>query len=134
MLLCDVISGSVPITLITLVLADNSAVCRRAIKLSLEAEPNIKLVGEAICFADVMRMCGELKPNVLVMDLRMPDGREFDTSLTKSHLLGCAKHVLAMSVWVDQESKALAADYGVAKLLDKACLGSELIPAIVQGC
>jgi hypothetical protein len=51
MMLCDVISGAVPITL---VLADNSAVCR--IKLLLEVEPHIKLVGEAICFADVMRM------------------------------------------------------------------------------
>jgi len=39
-----------------------------------------------------------------------------------------------MSVWVDQESHALAADYGAAKLLDRACLGSELIPVIVQVC
>jgi two-component system response regulator NreC len=117
---------------ITLLLADDSAVCRRAIKLLLEAEPNIELVGEAACFADVIRICGELKPDVLVMDLRMPDGREFDPALTKAHLLGCAKHVLAMSVWVDEESKALATDYGAAKLLDKSRLASELIPAIVQ--
>jgi hypothetical protein len=39
-----------------------------------------------------------------------------------------------MSVWVDQESHALAADYGAAKLLDRAYLGSELVPAMVQVC
>ena len=117
---------------ITLVLADDSHACRRAIKLLLEAEPNIELVGEAVCIADMVRSCGDLKPDVVVMDLHMPDEREFDPELTKSHLLECAKHVLAMSVWVDEESKALAADYGAAKLLDKSRLASELIPAIVQ--
>jgi two-component system response regulator NreC len=117
---------------ITLLLADDSDVARRAIKLLLEAEPKIELVGEAACFADMVRSCGDLKPDVVVMDLRMPDVRQFDPALTKSHLLACAKQVLAMSVWVDPESSALAADYGAAKLLDKSRLASELIPAIVQ--
>jgi hypothetical protein len=52
--------------------------------------------------------------------------------MTKSRLLGCAKHVLAMSVWVDQESTALAIHYGPARLLDKSRLASDLIPTIVQ--
>ena len=39
---------------------------------------------------------------------------------------------LAISIWIDEESKALAADYDVAKLRDKSRLASELIPAIVQ--
>ena len=68
----------------------------------------------------------------VVMDLHMPDQREFDPALTKSHLLECAKHILAISVWVDPASRALAADYGAAQLLDKSRLASELIPAILQ--
>jgi DNA-binding NarL/FixJ family response regulator len=119
---------------ITLLLADDSDVVRRAIKLLLEEEPNIELVAEAGCFADVIRICGELKPDVVVMDLHMPDERDFDPVLTKSHLLGCTKHVLVMSVWVDEESRALAGDYGAAALLDKSRLASDLIPAIVQVC
>jgi DNA-binding NarL/FixJ family response regulator len=78
-------------------------------------------------------MSAALKPDVVVMDLHMHDEREFDPVLSKSHFLGCAKHVLAMSVWVDQESRARAADYGAAKLLDKSRLASELIPAIRSG-
>jgi DNA-binding NarL/FixJ family response regulator len=116
---------------ITLLLADDSDVTRQAIKLLLELEPNIELVAEASSFADVIRMSGELKPDVVVMDLHMHDERQFGTTL-KSHLQGCAKQVLAMSVWVDQESNTLAADYGAAALLDKSRLASDLIPAIVQ--
>jgi DNA-binding NarL/FixJ family response regulator len=119
---------------VTLLLADDSDVTRRAIKLLLEEEPSIELVAEAGCLADVIRICGELKPDVVVMDLHMPDEQHFDPAFTKSHLLGCSKHVLAMSVWVDDESRALAADYGAATLLDKSRLASDLIPAIAQGC
>jgi DNA-binding NarL/FixJ family response regulator len=118
---------------IGLLLADDSDVTRHAIKRLLEEEPNIEVVAEATCFADVIRMSAALKPDVVVMDLHMRDEREFDPALTKSHLLGCAKLVLAISVWVDQESRALAADYGAAKLLDKSHLASELIPAISSG-
>jgi len=110
---------------IGLLLADDSNVARHAIRRLLEEE--------AVCFADVIRMAAALKPDVVLIDLHMRDEREFDPASTKSHLLGCAKHILAMSVWVDQESRALAADYGAAKLLDKSHLASELIPAISSG-
>ena len=117
---------------IGLLLADDSDVTRHAIRRLLEEEPNIQLVAEATSFADVVRMAAELKPDVVLIDLHMRDEREFDPALTKSRLHGCAKHVLAMSVWVDGVSRALATDYGAAKLLDKSRLASELIPAIVQ--
>jgi hypothetical protein len=77
-------------------------------------------------------MAAELKPDVVLIDLHMRDEREFDPASTKSHLLGCAKRILAMSVWVDGVSRALATDYGAVKLFDKSCLASELIPAIIQ--
>ena len=117
---------------IGLLLADDSNVARHAIRRLLEEEPNIELVAEAVCFEDVIRMAAELKPDVVLIDLHMRDEREFDPASTKSRLLGCAKRILAMSLWVDAESRALATDYGAAKLLDKACLASELIPALVQ--
>lgn len=118
---------------IGLLLADDSDVARHAIKRLLEEEPNIQLVAEATSFADVVRMAAELKPDVVSIDLHMRDEREFDPASTKSRLLGCAKRILAMSVWVDGESRALATDYGAAKLLDKSRLASELIPTISSG-
>jgi hypothetical protein len=76
-------------------------------------------------------MAAELRPDVVLIDLHMRDAREFGPAFTKSRLLGYAKHVLAMSVWIDGESSALATVYGAATLLDKSRLASDLIPTIV---
>ena len=75
-------------------------------------------------------MCAELKPTVLLLDLHMP-GEQFDADHVKIKLLDCAKHVLAMSVWNDGQSQALASFYGCTTFLDKAQLGTELVPAIM---
>jgi DNA-binding NarL/FixJ family response regulator len=115
---------------ITLLLADDAASVRTAIKHLLTMEPGIMLVGEAANFPEAVAMCAELKPTVLLLDLHMP-GEQFDAQHVKTKLLDCAKHVLAMSVWNDEECQALATSYGAISLLDKAQLGSELVPAIM---
>jgi hypothetical protein len=38
--------------------------------------------------------------------------------------------VIAISIWTDEETKALADSYGAVALLDKTKLASDLIPAI----
>jgi DNA-binding NarL/FixJ family response regulator len=115
---------------ITLLLADDTASVRTAIKHLLKMEPGITLVGEAANFPETVAMCAELKPNVLLLDLHMP-GEQFDPQHVKTKLLDCAKHVLAMSVWNDGNSRTLADLYGCATFLDKAQLGTELVPAIL---
>jgi DNA-binding NarL/FixJ family response regulator len=115
---------------ITLLLADDANSIRSAIRQILETEPAIELIGEAVNFPQALEMCAELKPTVLLLDLHMP-GEQLDTEHVKIKLLDCAKHVLAMSVWNDGNSRTLANSYGCATFLDKAQLGTELIPAIM---
>ena len=115
---------------ITLLLADDANSIRSAVRHILEAEPEIQVVGEAINFPQALEMCAELKPTILLLDLHMP-GDQFDAQHVKIKLLDCAKHVLAMSVWNDGNSRTLANSYGCATFLDKAQLGTELVPAIM---
>jgi DNA-binding NarL/FixJ family response regulator len=115
---------------ITLLLADDANSIRSAVRHILEAEPEIQVVGEAINFPQALEMCAELKPTVLLLDLHMP-GEQFDAQHVKTKLLDCAKHILAMSVWNDGNSRTLADLYGCATFLDKAQLGTELVPAIM---
>jgi DNA-binding NarL/FixJ family response regulator len=79
-------------------------------------------------------MTGELKPQVVVMDLHMADETEFEPDFIKSQLLRSAQHIVIMSVWNDEESQALANSYGAASFLDKNTLSSSLIPAILNPC
>jgi|SRR5450432_2664684 DNA-binding NarL/FixJ family response regulator len=114
---------------ISLLLADDSDTVRTAIKRILQTEPEIELVGEAEAFPQTLALCSALKPNVVLLDLHMP-GPAFEAHYVKSSLLSCAKLVLAMCAWDDDESRALATKYGAVTLLDKAQLASKLIPAI----
>ena len=62
----------------------------------------------------------------------MPDEGQFSPDFVKAQLLSSAKHILAISIWNDEQAEALAESYGASRLLDKAQLGSELIPTILE--
>jgi DNA-binding NarL/FixJ family response regulator len=109
-------------------LAEDSEVVRRAIRQLFEEESEIELVGEATNFAETMQMSNDLGPQVIVMDLHMKGETRFTPLEVKSRLNG--SQIIAISVWNDMETKALAASYGAVTLLDKVNLANELIPTI----
>jgi DNA-binding NarL/FixJ family response regulator len=116
---------------IKVLLADDSELVRRGIRDLLRSQPEIELVGEAADFRQTIRMMKELKPQVIVLDLHMPDGTEATLLDVKSHLHHESR-VLPMSVSNDPETKALAKSLGTVPLLDKMQLGDKLIPTIMQ--
>jgi NarL family two-component system response regulator YdfI len=63
---------------IRIVLADDHAVVREGLRLILEVEEDFVVVGEAQNGHEAVRLTGELQPQVVLMDLRMPgmDGIE----------------------------------------------------------
>ena len=123
---------AVPDVSVTVLLAEDSDAIRSAIKRILKDQPGIALVGEAVNFSQTLQMTAELKPQVVLLDLHMPGEQEFSPAFVKSQLLLSAKHVLVISIWNDNEARALATSYGAATLLDKINLGSQLVPAILR--
>jgi len=116
---------------IKVLLADDSDIVRRAIRGFLEAQPEVELVGEAADFVQTIQMANDLKPQVIVLDLHMPDETRITPQDVRSHL-NHSSLLLAISVWDDEDAKALAESFGAATLLDKKDLGNKLIPSIVQ--
>jgi DNA-binding NarL/FixJ family response regulator len=116
---------------ITVLLADDAEVVRSAIRRMLQIESRIALIGEAGSFAETVKMAIDLRPKVVVIDLHMSDEGALDPASFKVQMTASASRVLAISVWNDEESKALASSYGAEILLDKAKLGLELVPAIL---
>ena len=57
---------------ITLVLADDHAVVRSGTRELLEQQPDLKILGEASNGEQAVKMAQEFKPDVIVMDVRMP--------------------------------------------------------------
>jgi DNA-binding NarL/FixJ family response regulator len=64
--------------MITVLLADDHPLIRKGFRLILDAEPDIEVAGEAADGATAVAMCTELRPDVVLMDVRMPgqDGIE----------------------------------------------------------
>jgi DNA-binding NarL/FixJ family response regulator len=57
---------------ITVLLVDDHALVRRGFRRLLEDDPSITVVGEASNGEEAIRLAGELKPRVVVMDVAMP--------------------------------------------------------------
>ncbi len=57
---------------IRLLIADDHLIVRQGLRLILETEDGFDLVGEATDGAEAVQLAGELHPDVILMDLRMP--------------------------------------------------------------
>jgi two-component system response regulator DevR len=63
---------------IRLVLVDDSQVVRMGLRSLITTEPRIDLIGEAGTVATAVETCVRLKPDVVLLDIRLPDGTGFD--------------------------------------------------------
>jgi NarL family two-component system response regulator YdfI len=57
---------------IRVVIADDHFIVREGLRLILETDPEMELVGDAPDGASAVRLAGEAQPDVVLMDLRMP--------------------------------------------------------------
>ena len=115
---------------IKLVLAEDSTAVREAIVDVLKGDSRIEVVGQAETLAQTLEFVATLKPHVLILDLHMPDDREFLPEFLKTELQKTVPCIVAMSMSVDDEAKQRAEAVGAQILLDKMNLYSELFAAI----
>jgi len=118
--------------MISVLLADDSELVRRAIRRLLAGQPEISLIGEATDFAKTLQMSNELHPHIVILDLHMADGHSIGLAEFRSEMNHAGSRVLAISAWDDEETRVLAAGYGAVKLLDKVTLGTHLVPSILE--
>ena len=113
---------------ISVLLADDSEIMRKVIADLLKSDPEIEVVAESVGFAQTIQLAAKLQPQIIVLDVHMRDERTVTRAQLKSGLNG--SRLLAISIWKDEETRYLAEAIGAVTLLDKAKLGTELIPAI----
>ena len=63
---------------VRLVLVDDSEVVRMGLRALLGTDPTLEIVGEAGNVAAGVQTCQRLRPDVALLDIRLPDGTGFD--------------------------------------------------------
>ncbi|PRB10615.1 response regulator transcription factor [Microbacterium sp. MYb62] len=58
---------------IRVLIVDDHELIRRGMRMVLDAEDDLQVVGEAVSGAEAVHLAGELQPDVILMDIRMPE-------------------------------------------------------------
>jgi chemotaxis response regulator CheB len=117
---------------VRVLLADDSGVMLHAVSRLLNVTPEVALVAAAKDFEEAVRLADELRPQVLILDLRMAQKVNADALRFKAQQLGLRMLAITATSTEDEESVALAEAIGADKLLDKMKLDEELIPTILK--
>jgi len=114
---------------IRLLIADDQAAFRDGIRAMLAVVPDIEVVGEASTGVEARRLASALRPDVILMDLRMPvmDGVEA-TRHVRRELPTC--RVVALTTFADDERVFGAIRAGAAAYLLKGADTQTLVGAI----
>lgn len=112
-----------------LVLADDHVVVRGALRVRLEAEPDLEVVAEAGSFPEVLRFVNGHKPDVLLLDLNMPGGSPLET-IEKLAAVSPNTGVVVLTMQVDPVAARDAMSEGARGFLRKDASDSDLTTAI----
>jgi two-component system, NarL family, response regulator NreC len=113
---------------IRIVLADDHALFREGLRLILESQPDIQVVGEAASGNEVVRLARTLRPHVVVMDLTMPDGGLEATEAIKRELAGV--QVLVLTMHDSQEYFFRVLQAGASGYVVKGAHKADLLAAV----
>ena len=114
---------------VRVLIADDQTLFREGIKDLLENEKIVEVVGEAVDGADVIRQAKKLKPDVILMDIKLPqiDGIAATRVIRKE----CpATNVLILSSYEDEAHVMEAIQAGANGYLSKMLPASELVNAL----
>jgi DNA-binding NarL/FixJ family response regulator len=114
---------------ITVLLVDDQPLLRMGFRLILEGEEDLRIVGEASDGTEAIRLVGELSPDVVLMDVRMPvlDGIEATRAITATG--SCARIIILTTFDVDEYAFA-GLQAGASAFLLKDAAPSDLINAV----
>jgi DNA-binding NarL/FixJ family response regulator len=115
---------------VTIVLVDDHAVVRAGVRRLLEQEALFDVIGEADSGEKAYQMFGELKPDVMVMDLSMPGmgGLEAIRRILMRHERA---RILVLTMHEDLSFANQALKLGAKGYLIKNTLGDDLVKSIL---
>ncbi|MCC6612925.1 MAG: response regulator transcription factor [Anaerolineae bacterium] len=112
-----------------ILLADDHAVLRSGLRLLLEKQPDFEVIGEASNGTEALERAAELHPDVILLDLNMP---EMDglTAIPKLRELAPNSRILILTMHDDASYLKQALQSGAAGYVLKRVVDTELLLAL----
>ena len=114
---------------IRVLIADDRLSSRNGLKALLATQPGIEIIGEAADGQEAVQLVEQCRPDVVLMDVRMPvtDGLEA-TRIIKDRWPEVK--IIVLTMYPSHQAEALAA--GADAFLVKGCSAEDLLEAILQ--
>ncbi len=112
-------------------LVDDHKVVRIGLRTLLSDSPLIRVIGEAGTVGEAMAGCAQLNPDVVLMDIRLPDGTGVEGTRRIKALLP-ATRVLILTSYADDETILNAIEAGADGYLLKEVDNLDLAAAVIH--
>jgi two-component system response regulator NreC len=113
----------------TILLADDHTVLRSGLKLLLEGQQDLRVVGEASSGIEALELAGKLQPDLILLDLSMPGLGGLDALPALRNSAPSAR-VLILTMHDEPQYLRTALKNGVSGYVLKKAADSELVSAI----
>lgn len=115
---------------VRVMLVDDHDIVRTGLKSYLETQENIEIVAEACNGKEAIDLISMAKPDVVVMDISMPDMDGLDAT-RKLKAMSPDLHILALTIHSDKQHFFEMLSAGASGYLTKQAAADELVSAII---
>jgi two-component system response regulator NreC len=114
---------------IRILLVDDHAVVRLGLRMLLDHEPDIEIVGEADSASEGLNLVTQLEPDVILMDIGLPDVSGIEATKNVKRVRSQTA-VVALTIHEDEEYFFKMLDAGASGYVPKRAAPEELLTAI----
>lgn len=121
---------------IGVMLVDDHAIVRTGFRRLLEDSPDIRVVGEAADGEEALKVYAEVRPDVVVLDVSMPEGMGGLEATARLLAVDSAARILILSAYEEEPYPSRLIQAGARGYLSKRCAPAELgdaVRAVVRG-
>jgi DNA-binding NarL/FixJ family response regulator len=112
----------------TVLLVDDHELIRHGLRRAFERDPDFEVVGEAGSVAEALAVIRAVTPEVVIMDVRLPDGNGLD-AVKKLRAAGESMGIVVLTMYAGDDQLFAALEAGASSFVNKDSPAEEVLAA-----